>query len=152
MFTDMEKWAEIRRQVLNEEISKRAACAEYEIHWETLQKILTHTEPPGYRRTKPRTSKLDPFLPIIHEILKSDRQVHRKQRHTAKRIFERLRDEHEYPGGITIVQEAVRVWRQQTREVFLPLSHPPGEAQVNFGFADVWLNGELMKVALFPFG
>ena len=149
MFTDMEKWAEIRRRVLNEEISKRSACAEYEIHWETLQKILTHTEPPGYRLTKRRTSKLDPFLPIIYEILKSDRQVHRKQRHTAKRIFERLRDEHAYPGGITIVQEAVRAWKEQSREVFLPLSHPPGEAQVDFGFADVWLTGELTKVALF---
>ncbi len=113
MFTDMEKWAEIRRRVLNGEISKRSACAEYEIHWETLRKILTHTEPPGYRLTKRRTSKLDPFLPIIHEILQSDRKVHRKQRHTARRIFERLRDEHAYPGGITIVQEAVRAWKEQ---------------------------------------
>ena len=67
MFTDMQKWAEIRRRVHSGEISKRAACAEYEIHWETLQKILTHSEPPGYRRTKPRASKLDSFLPIIHE-------------------------------------------------------------------------------------
>ena len=149
MYTDMEKWAEIRRRVLNGEVSKRSACAEYEIHWETLQKILTHTEPPGYRRTKRRTSKLDPYLPIIHEILQSDRKVHRKQRHTAQRIFERLRDEHDYQGGITIVQEAVRAWKEQSREVFLPLSHPPEEAQVNFGFAAVWLNGELTKVALF---
>lgn len=149
MFTDMQKWAEIRRRVLTGEISKRAACAEYEIHWETLQKILTHTEPPGYRRTQPRKSKLEPFLPIIHEILKSDRQVHRKQRHTTKRIFERLRDDHGYSGGITIVSDAVRAWKEQTREVFLPLSHPPGEAQVDFGYADVWLNGEQVKVALF---
>ena len=73
MYTDMEKWAEIRRRVLNGEVSKRSACAEYEIHWETLQKILTHTEPPGYRRTKRRTSKLDPYLPIIHEILQNNR-------------------------------------------------------------------------------
>ena len=149
MYTGMEKWSEIRRQVLNGEVSKRSACAEYEIHWETLQKILTHTEPPGYRRTKRRTSKLNPYLPIIHEILQSNRKVHRKQRHTAQRIFERLRDEHDYQGGITIVQEAVRAWKEQSREVFLPLSHPPGEAQVNFGFAAVWLNGELTKVALF---
>ena len=111
--------------------------------------MLDHSEPPGYRLTKPRGSKLDEFLPIIHEILKSDRQVHRKQRHTAKRIFERLRDEHEYDGGETIVKDAVRAWRQTNREVFLPLSHPPGEAQVDFGFADVWLEGELTKVALF---
>jgi len=149
VFTDMEKWVEIRRRVLHGEISKRAACREYEIHWQTLTKILTHSEPPGYRRTKPRASKLDSFLPIIEEILKGDRQVHRKQRHTAKRIFDRLRDEHDYQGGITIVQEAVRVLKQQSREVFLPLSHPPGEAQVDFGFADVWLNGELTKVSLF---
>jgi len=149
VFTDMEQWAEIRRRVLSDEISKRAACAEYDIHWDTLQKILTHPEPPGYRLTKPRRSKLDPFLPIIHEILESDRTVHRKQRHTAKRIFERLRDEYGYEGGKTIVQDAVSAWKQQKREVFLPLSHRPGEAQVDFGFADVQLNGELTQVALF---
>ncbi|MFV1968780.1 MAG: IS21 family transposase [Pirellulaceae bacterium] len=149
MFTDMEKWAEIRRRVLNDEISKRAACAEYEIHWETLQKILTHSEPPGYRLAKPRRSKLEPFLPIIDEILKNDPKVHRKQRHTAKRIFERLRDEHGYDGGKTIVQDAVSAWKQKKREVFLPLIHRPGEAQVDFGFADVHLGGELTKVALF---
>lgn len=69
----MEKWAESRRRVLTAEISKRAACEQYAIHWQTLQKILTHAEPPGYRRTQPRSSKLDPFLPIIHQILESDR-------------------------------------------------------------------------------
>ena len=149
MFTDMEKWAEIRRRVLHGEMSKRAACAEYEIHWDTLTKILTHSEPPGYRRTKPRESKLESFLPVIEEILKNDREVHRKQRHTAKRIFERLVDEHGYEGGETIVKDAVRAFKQQHREVFLPLSHPPGEAQVDFGFAEVHLNGKLTKVALF---
>jgi len=149
VFTNMQKWAEIRRRVLNGEISKRAACREYEIHWETLEKILTFTEPPGYRSTKPRGSKVDPFVPIIEEILESDKQSHRKQRHTAQRIFERLRDEHGYSGGYTTVSTAVRKLKQQNKEVFLPLSHPPGEAQVDFGFADVVLNGELTKVALF---
>ena len=149
VFTDMEIWVEVRRRVLTGELSKRAACREYEIHWQTLEKILSHSEPPGYQKTKPRPSIVDPFLPIIEEILKSDRQVHRKQHHTARRIFERLRDEHGYVGGETIVKDAVRVWKQHHREVFLPLSHPPGEAQVDFGFADVWLEGELTKVALF---
>ncbi len=149
MFTDMQKWVEIRRRVLNGEISKRGACVEYEIHWETLEKILTFTEPPGYQLGQPRGSKLDPFLPIIEEILKSDKRVHRKQRHTIQRIYERLRDEHGYCGGLTIVSVAVQKLRQQNKEVFLPLSHPPGEAQVDFGFADVSLNGEMTKVALF---
>ena len=135
--------------MLTGEISKRAACREYEIHWETLEKILTHSEPPGYRRTTPRGSKVDPFLPVIQEILDSDKKSHRKQRHTAQRIFERLRDEHGYSGGYTIVSTAVRKLRTQNKEVFFPLSHPPGEAQVDFGYADVVLNGELTKVALF---
>ncbi len=149
VFTDMDQWIEIRRRVLNGELSKRAACVEYDIHWDTLTKILTHSEPPGYRLTKPRPSKLEPFLPVIHEILENDRTVHRKQRHTAQRIFDRLRDEYDYAGGVTIVKEAVREWKESHREVFLPLSHPPGEAQVDYGFADVVLNGETVKVALF---
>ena len=130
VFTDMEIWVEVRRRVLTGELSKRAACREYEIHWQTLEKILSHSEPPGYQKAKPRSSIVDAFVPMIEEILKSDRQVHRKQRHTARRIFERLRDEHGYSGGETIVKDAVRAWKQHHREVFLPLSHPPGEAAV----------------------
>jgi transposase len=145
----MELWSEVRRRVLTNEMSKRAACQHFGIHWQTLEKILTHSEPPGYRLTKARPSKLEPYLPTIEEILKSDRQVHRKQRHTSKRIFERLRDEYGFDGGETIVKDAVRALKQQSREVFLPLSHPPGEAQVDFGFADVFLDGEPTKVALF---
>ncbi len=149
VYTDMEQWAEIRRRVLNGEISKRGDCAEYEIHWNTLKKILTHTEPPGYRLTKTRVLKIDPFLPTIIEYLESDKKTHRKQRHTTRKIFERLQKEHGFTGGITIVQDAVRELKHKSREVFLPLSHPPGEAQVDFGFADVLLNGKLTKVALF---
>ncbi len=84
MFTDIKKWAEIRRRVLNGEIGQLAACREYDMHWTTLEKILTFTEPSGYRlKKKPRGSKVDPFLPIIQDILESDKKVHRKQRHTA---------------------------------------------------------------------
>ena len=138
VFTDMEIWVEVRRRVLTGELSKRAACREYEIHWQTLEKILSHSEPPGYQKTKPRSSIVDAFLPIIEEILKSDRHVHRKQRHTARRIFERLRDEHGYVGGETIVKDAVRASKQHHREVFLPLSQPPGEAQsVQWGATSV---------------
>ena len=109
-----------------------------------------HVEPPGYRRTKPRHKpKIEPFLPIIEEILESDRKAPKKQRHTAKRIWERLCDEHGFTGKPTIVKDAVRVWREGHQEVFLPLSHRPGEAQVDFGFAQVKLNGQATKVALF---
>jgi hypothetical protein len=80
--------------------AKGAICREYKIHWDTLQRILTYAEPPTYEPKQPRKKpKIGEFVPIIHEILKSDQQVHRKQRHTAKRIFERLQVEHEYEGG-----------------------------------------------------
>ncbi len=150
MFTDMEKWAEIRRRVLVEGLGKRAACREYGIHYKTLRKILTHPEPPGYRRTTPRRpSILEPLLPVVHQILEGDRRAPRKQRHTAVRIYRRLRDEHGYKGGLTVVKDAVRAWRQHSAEVFVPLAHPPGEAQADFGEAQVTLDGRPTKVALF---
>jgi len=146
----MEFWKDVRRQVLTNELSKRAACVKYRLGWHTLKKILAHAEPPGYRSRQPRKKrKLEFFVPIIHQILGDDRQAPKKQRHTAKRIFERLRDEHGFLGGKTVVKDAVRAWKQVHREVFLPLSHPPGEAQVDFGEATVKLNGAETKVALF---
>lgn len=146
----MEQWTEIRRRVLVDGQSKRSVCREFEIHWDTLTKILEHSEPPGYRRSQsPPKRKIGPYLGVIDEILRQDRKSHRKQRHTKKRIFERLKKEHEYPGGYTAVKEAVRDWERQHREVFMPLSHPPGEAQVDFGQARVIQNGTEKTVAMF---
>ena len=146
----MQLWTEIRRRVLIDGLSKRQACREYGLHWHTLTKMLEHTEPPGYRQARPRRKrKLEPFLPVINEILEQDRHVRRKQRHTAKRIFDRLRDEYGYDGGYTIIKDAVRAWRNQRAEVYMPLVHPPGEAQVDFGHAHVIRDGEEVKVAVF---
>jgi transposase len=146
----MDQWAEIRRRVLVDGESKRSVLRQFKLHWKTLQKILSQPEPPGYQAAKPRAKKkLGPFLPVIEEILKQDEQAPPKQRHTAKRIFERLRDEHGYPGGLTVVKEAVLAARRQHQEVFVPLSHRPGEAQVDFGHAEVTVAGVPTKVALF---
>ena len=91
----MEFWKEVRRLVLTNELSKRGACEKYGLGWHTLKKILAHDEPPGYRKSQPRAKpKIDKFLPVIHQILVDDRQAPKKQRHTAWRIFQRLRDEH----------------------------------------------------------
>jgi hypothetical protein len=105
VFTDMQKRAQISRRVLVDGQSKRSVCRKFDIHWDTPQRILNHAAPPGYRRAalRPRL-KLDPFLPVIHRSLEDDTKAPRKQRHTAKRIFERLRDEYGYPGKLTIVK------------------------------------------------
>src|SRR3954449_715436 len=146
----MGNWAEIRRRVKVDGLSKRAACRVYDIHWDTLKKILDHPEPPPFRRTAPRPRpKLDPFLPVIHQILEDDRKAPKKQRHTANRIFQRLRNEYGYEGGKTVVKAAVAAWKARSAEVFVPLAHPPGEAQVDFGEAEVTLDGRPTKVALF---
>jgi transposase len=146
----MDQWTEIRRLVLTKQKSKRAICEEYKLHWKTLKKILNHEEPPGYRQRQPRGKpKLDRVLPIIHEILEQDKTAPPKQRHTIKRIFDRLRAEHEYDGGISVVGDAVRAWRAGTAEVFMPLAHPAGQAQVDFGEATVRLQGQETKVAYF---
>ena len=146
----MDQWADIRRRVLVDGESKRSVQRHYQLHWKTLQKILSQPEPPGYRQSRPRAkTKLGPFLPVIEEILRQDRHAPPKQRHTAKRVFERLRAEHGYTGGLTVVKEAVHAWRRQHAEAFVPLAHRPGEAQVDFGHAEVTLDGVPTKVALF---
>ncbi len=141
----MEKWEEIRRKVLVEGVSKRQVMKETGLHWETLKKILAHSSPPGYRQVQDRPKpKLGPYLGRIKQILQDDKSVHKKQRHTAKRIFERLREEG-YTGGYSQVKRAVSELERTSREVFVPLEHRPGEAQVDFGHALMKINGKLEK-------
>ena len=71
-------------------LSQREAASRFGIARETVRKMLRHSEPPGYRRRQPpKRPKLAPFTDIIDRIVEEDRTVHRKQHHTAKRIFER---------------------------------------------------------------
>ena len=145
----MEQWTEIRRRVLVEGVSKRQILRETGMHWQTLEKILTHSEPPGYRQTQPRPQpKIGPYRERLRQILLADHELPRKQRHTAKRIWERLQDDG-YTGGYTVVKDAVREITAQSQEVFVPLVHRPGEAQVDFGEALVKMQGRLRKVHFF---
>jgi transposase len=145
----MEKWTRIRLDVLHGDVSKREILRREGIHWDTLKKILTHPEPPGYRMKDSRPKpKIGPYLEQIAQIIDSDKFYPKKQRHTAKRIFERIK-EMGYGGGYTQVKEAVRKIKRIKREVFMPLIHRPGEAQVDFGFALVKMSDTLRKVAFF---
>ena len=149
MHTDMEMWTEIRRKVLVEGASKRSIRRDYRVSARTLEKILANAEPPGYRQrtTRPKPM-LGQFLPVIDEILEADRTAPPKQRHTAKRIYERLRDEYGYTGCSSQVRAAVARSKHYSKEVFVPLSHPPGQAQFDFGEATVEIAGVEAKAAL----
>jgi transposase len=139
---DVEVYLKVRHAVRIEGLSERAAARRFGLDPRTVSKMMKFSVPPGYVRKKPPAKpKLDPFIPVIEQILKDDKSRPKKQQHTAKRIFERLRDEHGFTGGITIVKDYVAGWRQRSQEMFVPLVHPPGHAQAASGedpFASVW--------------
>jgi transposase len=146
----LDLYARVRRAVYVEGMSQRGAARYFGIDPRTVAKMMRFSVPPGYRRRRPPARpKLDPFSGIIDQILDDDASIPAKQRHTAKRIFERLRDEHGYGGGYTTVKDYVRVRRQHRREVFVPLWHPVGHGQADFGEAVAVIGGVAQKVHLF---
>ena len=133
-----------------EGLSRREAARQFGIDPRTVAKMLAFSVPPGYRRSRPPVRpKLDPLIGVIDRILEEDKGRPRKQQHSSKRIFERLRDEQGYAGGITIVRGYVHEQRQRLREMFVPLRHDPGHAQVNFGEALAVIAGEERKIHFF---
>jgi helix-turn-helix, Psq domain len=99
VLTNMNLWTEIRRRIVTGELSMRQACSEYGLNFRTVQKIVRQPEPAAYHAAQPRAKPvLGRYLAIIEEILQDDQHAPAKQRHTARRIYERLRDEHQYAG------------------------------------------------------
>ena len=104
-------------------MSERAAARHFGISREGVKKMLRFSVPPGYRRTAPvRRPKLDGFSEIIDQWLKEDLKQLCKQRHTAKRIFDRLRAEHGFSGGYSV--------------------------PVAYGHRDVWVRGYVERVEI----
>src|SRR5690348_2883160 len=146
----LELYGRVRYAVQIEGLSRREAARQFGIDPRTVAKMLAFSVPPGYRRRRPAARpKLDPFTGIIDDIVTQDEGRPRKQRHTSKRIFERLRDEHGYAGGITIVKDYVLARRLRQLEVFVPLRHDPGHAQADFGEAVAEIAGVERKIHFF---
>ena len=112
----VEMYFRVRRACLVEGMSVREASRVFDLHRDTVRKMLDNATPQGYtRQSPPRKPKLEPYTGVIDAILEADGRVPRKQRHTAKRIFERLRDEYGFDGQHTIVKDYVREHRRRVR-------------------------------------
>src|ERR1700730_4255738 len=147
MFT-VELYAKIRHAVMVDGLSCREAAKRFGVHRNTIAKMLSFSVPPACgRRDRPASKKLG--LAWIDAILEGDRRVHKKQRHTAHRIFERLRDEQGFTGGFTIVREYVAQAMLRTREMCVPLSNCRGHAQADFGEADGYIGGKKLRFHYF---
>jgi transposase len=157
----VELFAAIRRDSRVEGLGVRALARKYEVHRRLVREALTSAWPEPRKKLPPRKSRLDPFKPAVDQMLRADLDAPRKQRHTVKRVFDRLVAEYEMEGvSYSTVGDYVRWRRPEIRveegrgpaQVFIPQAHQPGaEAEVDFG--DVWilLAGVLTKCYLFTF-
>ena len=146
----MELYATVRQLVFLDGLSRREVARRLGISRDTVSKMCRYAAPLGYVRTQPVSfPKLGPLIGVIDAILDADETAPAKQRHTAKRIWVRLRDEHGFAGGYTTVKDYVRRVRTRRREVFIPLAHPPGHAQIDFGAAVGVIGGKRSTLHLF---
>jgi transposase len=136
----MEVYLRVRRAHFHDGQSGRSIARDFGISRDSVAKMLAYSEPPiawqgmplharegGYRRTASiKRPKLDAFTDQIDIWRTEDKGRPRKQRHTAKRIFDRLRSECDFTGGYTIVKDYVRSQKRGGKEMFVPLSHPAG--------------------------
>ena len=153
-------YADIRRDA-RAGVGVRELQRRYRVGWATVNAATQAAWPAARARYSPRPSKLDVFKEVIDAILVEDLDAPRKQRHTARRIFARLLDEHGMTGvSYDVVRRYVKERRQQIRAehgrgepgVFIAQTHHPGrEAEVDFGDAAIYLAGELVTVHVFSF-
>jgi transposase len=141
----------IRKQVLVKGWSIRKVAKEMQIARQTVRKYLEDSEPPVYRQTKPREAPvLAEFKKVIESWLEQDEQSPPKQRHTSRRIYQRLVAEYGFQGGESTVRAYVASLRGRRREVFVPLAFEMGQrAQCDWGQAQVIVDGKMVTVHLF---
>ena len=119
MYT-VELYEKVRRSHIIDGKSQRQIARELGVNRRSIQKMLKHSSPPGYQRTlSPPKPKLATHLSWIDDILESDKKVNAKQRHTARRIHERLKEECSFIGSYSTVRTYIAKQRQRTKEMFI---------------------------------
>ncbi len=121
----MDLYLKVRLAHFQDGLSGPQIARDFGISQDSVSKMLVYSEPPGYRRTAVvKRPKLDAYADQIDQWLAEDKGRPRKQRHPAKRIFERLGAECGFGGCYTIVKDYVRTKKRGSLEMFVPLSHP----------------------------
>lgn len=159
--TKVELFAAIRRDSRTEKLSIHELSRRYGVHRRLVREALTSPWPTPRKPMPPRPSVIDPYKPLIDAILRADLDAPRKQRHTAKRVFDRLVDEHGMDNvSYGRVRDYIRrrkpeIWVEEDRgppSVFIPQTHRPGEeAEVDFGDVYITLDGVRTLCYLFVF-
>jgi transposase len=150
----VELFEQIRRDREGDGLSTRALAAKYGVHRRTVRQALESAVPPPRKRAEGRPAPaLGPYRALIDGWLEADRGVPRKQRHTARRVWRRLVDEHGALVAERTVREYVAARRRELGEpgqVFVPQIHQAGmEAEADWGEAQVVLAGRPTIVQLF---
>ncbi|MGD8486912.1 MAG: IS21 family transposase [Chloroflexota bacterium] len=150
----MELFERIRRDHREEGLSVRALARRHHVHRRTVRQALASALPPPRARPTRVAPVMGPWTPLIREWLVADRDAPRKQRHTARRIWQRLVEEHDAPVAEPTVRRVVQRLRAELTdrldEVTIVGHHVPGEeAEVDFGEAMVIVAGEPTRVHLF---
>ncbi len=148
----MKDYDEIRKRYLAGE-SQRHIAKTLGISRNTVAKYCEGAAVPWERKTPERISTIltDEAIAFIQSCLEEDKaEGLKKQRHTAKRIYDRLVEETGFAGGESTVRAKVHELKQLMPSAFLPLLFDPGEAlQVDWGEAYVYIKGKREKVNLF---
>lgn len=143
----------VRKAYHRDKKSKRQISRELGIHRDTVKRILSEStgEVPRYTRKSWSYPVLEEYLPIINTWLKEDEEAPRKQRHTIKRIYDRLTEEYEFSGSYSTIRDYVGKIRKEPKESFLPLAFAPGEmAQVDWiEEATVVIAGKPCRINIF---
>ena len=151
MVITVEIYKQIRRMRL-EGMSQRQIAAGLHISRNTVKKYWDGESVPWERKNYTRDASVltKDVVSFVRQCLDEDTHSPRKQRHTAKRIYERLIAECGFTGGETTVRRLVRELREQPVEAFVPLAFPAGDAlQIDWGEATVYLNGVKTTINLF---
>jgi len=155
MGSRVELFEQIRMDHDRQGLSIRELARRHGVHRRTVRQALVSAVPPPRKRPEGRPApRLGEYRGLIDSWLLADLEAPRKQRHTAWRVWERLRDEHDVEVSPRQVRRYVRARRRElglpVDEVFVPLCHEPGaEAEVDWGDATVLLGGVLTRVFLF---